>query len=279
MSESIGQSNPYLSEWDPQEYLRQYYSTPYLPDDSQAVLRFLIEQLSRGAPPRRRAIDFGCGPTLYSAISIAPHAQELHLADYLPANLREAQRWLDDEPEAHDWDVYFRGVLELEIGNAPTPEQVAARKAELRRKAPALREADVRRLHPLGQPQTYDLVVSFHCIEAVSSDRKEWETFLGHLSGLVAPGGMMVLASLRRCNGYEVLGRMFPATYVDENDFARALPQLGFSKEGMVIRAAPIAEWVKEGYEERERPGLRSRGRLIQPQVAHAPRTASAAVT
>jgi hypothetical protein len=42
---------------------------------------------------------------------------------------------------------------------------------------------------------------------------------------------------------------MFPAAYVDENDFARVLPQLGFSEDEMVIRAEPIAEWVEEGFD------------------------------
>jgi hypothetical protein len=249
MFDSTCQSDPYLLEWDPKEYLRQYYSTAYIPDDSQAAIRFLIEQLSNNVARYRRALDFGCGPTLYSAISMVPHVQELHLADYLPTNLREIRRWLNDEPDAHDWDVYFRGILELESANASTVEQIAARKAELRRKVTALFEGNIRRPHPLDQLRIYDLVVSFFCIEAVSVDRKEWELFLGYLSSMVAPGGTMVLAAVRRCNGYQVLGRKFPATCVDENDFARVLPHIGFSKSGMVIRAVPIAEWVEEGFD------------------------------
>ena len=243
------QQDPYLSEWHPQDYLRQYYSTPDIPDDSRAVLQFLIEQLSRNGREYSKALDFGCGPTLYNAISIAPYVQELHLADYLPTNLREIRRWLDGEPEAHDWDVYFRGILELENGQTPTAEQVAVRKADLRRKMTALLEGDIRKPHPFGQPQTFDLVASFFCIEAVSTDRKEWETFLRHLSSLVASGGMLVLAAVRRCSRYEVLGRMFPAAYIDENDFARLLPQLGFSTNGMIVRAVPIAAWVEEGFD------------------------------
>jgi phenylethanolamine N-methyltransferase len=242
MSDPMRQPDPYLSAWDPQGYLRQYYSTPYIPTDSQAVLQFLIDLLSRRAAPCRRAVDFGCGPALYSAIALAPYVQELHLADYLPANLREVQRWLNDEPGAHDWDVYFRGILELETGQKPTAEQVAARKAELRRKITVLREADIRQPHPLGLPQTYDLVVSCFCVEAVSPNRRDWETFLGHLSSLVPTGGTIAMAAVQRCNGYQ-------AARVDESDFARVLSRLGFSEAKMIIRSVPIAEWVDEGFD------------------------------
>lgn len=249
MSESKRPLDPYLSEWNPQEYLRQYYSTPYLPDDSQAILRFLFEQLSSAADNYDRAIDFGCGPALYAALIIAPHVQELHLADYLPANLRELRRWLEDEPEAHDWDVYFRSALELEQGGEPTATQVASRKAELRRKVTTLRAADIRRPHPLGEPEKYDFVASFFCLESVATDYQEWEMFLNHLSTLVTPGGKLMLAALHRCHQYKVFGRTFATAYVDENDFVRLVPQLGFSEDSLVIRVVPIAEWVEEGFD------------------------------
>ncbi len=249
MSESKRPLDPYLSEWNPQEYLRQYYSTAYLPDESQALLRFLIEQLSNSETKYRRAIDFGCGPALYTSMAIAPCVEELHLADYLPANLREVRRWLEDEPGAHNWDVYFRGVLELERGQEPTPAQIAARKSELRQKVTALRVADIRQPHPLSEAEQYDLVASFFCLEAVSADRREWETFLNHLSALVTPGGKMMLAAIHRGHQYKVLGRTFSIACVDENDFVRVLPQLGFSIKDLVVRVVPIAEWVEEGFD------------------------------
>ena len=249
MSELTHQTDPYLSVWNPQEYLRQYFLTPYIPDDSQAVLQFLIEQLSYKAEKYNRAIDFGCGPTLYTAIAIVPYVRELHLVDYLSENLHAVCQWLDDKSDAHDWDVYFRGILELENGKPGTAGQVNARKAELRQKITVLKTGDIRSVHPLGQPESYDLVASFFCIEAVTKELSEWEKFLGRLSNLVAPGGTMVLAAVRHCNGYELSGRQFPATFVGEDDFARVLPRFGFPRESLVIRAVPTAEWAEEGFD------------------------------
>lgn len=239
----------YEREWDPQAYLKQYYSTPYVPDDSQAVLAFVNEQLSLQPSGYDRAVEFGCGPTLYTALALTPHVRHLHLADYLPGNLDEVRRWLAGEPEAHDWGVYVRYILEQERGRQPTADEMASREAELRDKVASLLHADICQPEPLGGPRVFDLVASFFCIEAVSPDRGQWEAYLGRLSSLVAPGGSMVLAAVRQCSGYEVLGRTFPAARVDEADFLRVLPLLGFDPGGMVVRVVPITEWAAEGFE------------------------------
>jgi len=249
MSESARLPDPYQSEWNPREYLRQYYSTSHVPDDSTAVLQFLIEQLPGRSQRFNRSLEFGCGPALYTTIATVPYVQDLELADYLPENLQELRHWLNGEREAHDWDVYFRGVLELERGVAPTESMIAARKEEVRRKVTALRRADIRQEHPLGAPRTFDLVTSFYCLECVTSERGDWKECMERLSGLVKPGGTLIMAALRGCNGYKVLGRMFPTTCLDEEDFNRVLPRLGFDERTMVVRAVPITAWVEVGFD------------------------------
>jgi nicotinamide N-methyltransferase len=242
-------SDPYLVEWNPRAYLQQYYSTPYIPDDSRALLAFLMEQLPIRPGGYDRAIEFGCGPTLYTALALCPHVRQLHLADYLPSNLEELRLWLADEPEAHNWRVYVRAILEQEQGRPPTNKEMAARETELRKKIAGLHHADIRQAEPLGTPQVFDLVTSFFCIEAVSTNRSDWASLLENLSCLVAADGMMVLAALRRCNGYEVLGRIFPTARVDETDFQRVLPAYGFDPSSLVIRSVPITEWAAEGFD------------------------------
>jgi hypothetical protein len=241
--------DPYLTEWEPRAYLRQYYTIPYIPDDSRALLGFLREYLPRRVGGYNRAVEFGCGPTLYTALALVPHVQRLFLADYLPGNLDEMRRWLVGDPDAHDWDVYVRYILEQERGRPPTANEVTSRESELRCKVAGLLHADIRQPQPLGSPQAFDLVASFFCVEAVSTDVREWEVFLGWLSSLVAPGGSMVLAAMRRCSRYEVLGRVFPAARVDEADFLRVLPHLGFEPDSLVIQAVPTAEWTAEGFD------------------------------
>jgi len=241
-------SDQYLVKWNPRAYLDQYYSIPYIPDDSRAILTFIIEQLTHRSGSFERAIEFGCGPTLYTALALTPYVRQLHLADYLSSNLEELKLWLGNSPGAHDWGVYIRTILELELGHPPTKEEMIVREAELRNKVTDFHIADIRQPAPLGKPYVFDLVASFFCIESVSPDLKDWASFLGNLSSLVAPDGLMLLAALRRCNGYEVLGQMFPNANVDEADFERILPECGFDPGTMVLRSVPITEWTDEGF-------------------------------
>jgi len=65
-----------------------------IPDDYRTLPRFLIEQLSRCPGGYHTALEFGCGPALYTALSFAPSVRRLHVADYLAGNRAEVRRWL-----------------------------------------------------------------------------------------------------------------------------------------------------------------------------------------
>ena len=165
----------------------------------------------------------------------------------MPENLHEVRRWLDDGADAHDWGVYFRGVLAAEgqAGHAIVEE----RTAELRRRITALKNADVRLNHPLQDGSVYDLVISYYCIEAVATNRSDWSRYLANLVQLVAPGGLLILAAMRRCREYHVFDRTFPTAFIDETDFATELPQLGFPPEQTVIRSVSVADWAEQGFD------------------------------
>ena len=46
--------------------------------------------------------------------ALVPKAAEIHLAEYLPANRAEAERWLRGDADAHDWRAFTRETLRLE---------------------------------------------------------------------------------------------------------------------------------------------------------------------
>lgn len=236
--------DPYRA-FDPRAYLRQYYTTPDVAGDERAVFHRLTD-LVRRVGEFSTAIDVGCGPTLHHAFPLAPHAREVHLADYLPGNLAEVRRWLDGAPGAHDWNPYFRGVLRIE----GTPEErLAGRAAELRRKVTALKHCDLRRPDPLGDRATYDLVTSFFTAECMTGERAEWEAALGRLLGLVGPGGTVFLAALRDSTRYAVLGHWFPTVPVTEADFPPLLARHGFRSETIVAEGVAVPDWADEGFD------------------------------
>lgn len=239
--------NVYRTTWSPAEYLRQYYMTPSLTTDDQHSLPMLGDWL-RGGPRVERALEVGCGPVPYRAALLASHADEIHLADYLPGNLAEVRLWRDDRPGQHDWDGFLREALTLE-GRAGTEAEMRDRKAELRKKITRLLACDLTRREPLGVAATYDLVASFYCAEAISSSVADWGQYVANLARLVSPGGRMFVVAIRNARGYRVFDTTFPAAPVDEDDWHRMLPTLGFDPARTEIDVVAVPGFVAEGFD------------------------------
>jgi NNMT/PNMT/TEMT family protein len=111
-------------EWVPREYLDDYYRT--VEPDELKTIEFFVDAV-REARAGEPILLFGVGPTLHHVFLAAEKASELHLADYLPANLREIERWIERDATAHDWRPFVHYTLQCEGIAAPTDAQVAAR--------------------------------------------------------------------------------------------------------------------------------------------------------
>ncbi len=210
----LGRRRPpdtFETDWVPGDYLTDYYSE--VEPDEVETIAFFVDAM-READPHEPALYFGVGPTLHHVFLAADRASEIHLADYLPANLREIERWLNREPDAHDWSAFVRYTLKREGTATPSDADVAAREQRTRDKITRLLTADARDPEPL--PQRYATVVSAYCADSATADRATWETYMRHITGLVRPGGLFVTAALRRSTGYVVGGRTFPSANVDE---------------------------------------------------------------
>lgn len=238
--------NVYRALWSAKEYLRQYYTAAEPQTDERHSLMMLAAWL-RGGPRVQRALEVGCGPVPYRALLLTPHADEIHLADFLIENLAEVRAWKEERPGHHDWDSYLRGALALEGGD-PVGD-LASRKADLRSKMADLRVCNLTREHPLGLPTTYDLVTSFYCAEAISHEKADWERHVTNLAGLVGPGGRLFVTAVRNCTSYRVFDHEFPASQVNEADWARLLAVLGFPPDRTIIDVVATPEFVSEGFD------------------------------
>lgn len=243
------QPNIYDELWDPREYLREYYSQDFIPDDEEAFQQRLVAFLKREGRTFARAIDVGCGPTVHLHTALAPYVGELHLADYLPANLNEIQKWLRDEPEAHNWDINIRHVLELETSSRAIPADIEARKQLMRQKVTALKQCDLRRSDPLGESTNYDLVLSAYCVDAATESKEEWQQMIGHLLSLCAEGGVAILLSACQSRQYQVADKSFPFASVDGADIAEALAVAGFDPLRTTIDTVSIKTWAELAFD------------------------------
>ncbi len=235
------------ARWDAQVYLAHYYSC--LEPTEQATLRFVVETLRR-EPPFERALEFGAGPTLHHALALAGRTRELHLADLLPENLCALRRWLGGEPGAHDWSAFTREVLRLEGVASSDDRQLAEREALLRRRTTRLLHADARRQDPLGNMagDRYGCVTSFFCADSATHTLVEWRHCLRNIAGLLAPGGLLIMATLRCCRSWRSGNSWLPSPGIDELQVRRALDYAGFEAMGRVLEVAELPDQLANGF-------------------------------
>ena len=233
-------------DWEPQQYLTDYYRT--VEPDERATIAFFVDAL-RLAERDQPILLFGVGPTLHHVFLTAGTAAEIHLAEYLPANLNEIERWMLGSPDAHDWSPFVRYTLECEGVVEPTSNQVCDREALTRAKITKLLPGDARHADPLsGQGSgPYGTVISAYCADSATSDLATWETYLLHIAGLVRPGGLFITAALRHSTGYVVGGKTFPSASVDESDVRRGLAPL-FDWDDGAIEVVDLASHRAHGY-------------------------------
>jgi hypothetical protein len=230
------------TDWIPAEYLTGYYRT--VEPDEIATIAYFVDAMRR-AERGRPVLYFGVGPTLHHVFAAADVASEIHLGDYLPANLAEIQRWIDREPGAHDWRPFVRYTLQCEGNGHPTEEDVTARENLTRTKITELLRVDGRHPHPAGRQ--YPTVVSAYCADSATADHATWQRFMRHITDLVEPGGLFVTAALRRCAGYTVAGKTFPSANVDENHLRTVLqPEFGPLNGSIEVRQT--AQDTSHGY-------------------------------
>ncbi|MFZ5894587.1 MAG: guanitoxin biosynthesis pre-guanitoxin forming N-methyltransferase GntF [Myxococcota bacterium] len=234
-----------FTTWVPADYLREYYQR--LDPDEHHAIRFFVEA-QRDAPPGP-VLCFGSGPTLHHVFSAARHTSALYLADYLPRNLSEIDRWRRREPGAHDWRPFVRYTLECEFGRAATEAEVTAREELTRSRIAGLLHADASLQYPLGRDfhQYFATVLSPFCADSITSDRAVWATYSRNIASLVKPGGRFLTTALRNCQRYRVGPRYFPSANIDESHLRDVLEQ-DFLPASVRVEIAEVPELADHGY-------------------------------
>jgi len=231
--------------WVPADYLREYYCE--LQEDEQSTLRYFVEQIR--AAPVGPVLCFGCGPTLHHVLLAAPRMTAVYLADYVPENLAEIERWRRKESAAHDWSPFVRYILQCESGAPPGDAEVKAREELLRTKIAGLLHADASLPDPLGAEHrgAFAAVLSPYCAESATSDPATWARFCRNIASLVRPGGLFLTAALRLSRGYKSGERFFPATPIDEHDL-RAILGEDFEPASVEVEVRELREHASQGF-------------------------------
>jgi len=226
-------------------YIDTYYRDKPPTNDELRVFEFLVRQL-RDLPPQSLMLEVGCGPTVHHVLPFVRRVGEIHVADYLPENLSEIEKWKRSAPDACGWHRYAELVLELE-GRRDSPAAVSALEGAARAKVTELLPCDLTQQHVLGRDVWYPLVSAFYCTEEVGISLARWEEVMANLARLVAPGGRLFLSCLADTDFYRVGGSNYPCARVTANDLERVLPRLGFDMKATVIESSAVEGQCDEG--------------------------------
>lgn len=231
----------YTRRFAPRRYLQQHCSGA-LAADAKIHARFAVRELHNLGRRFERALEFGCGPTVHHTLPLVPFASRIEMADDHTANLDEIRSWLAASPQSFDWEPCVRALLEIEAELAPgdlveSPEERVRR---MRRAIGPLHLGDLSADPPLATAGVYDLVTSYYCLERAAQDVAGWFAALSRLAALVRPGGVLLLGAMRRAQSCRVLDLEVPVVSVDEHDFTRCLPWLGFPAATTLVEVAPV---------------------------------------
>jgi hypothetical protein len=228
------------TEWRPREYLSDYYGT--IEPDEQRTIAFFVDAM-KDAAPGEPVLFIGVGPTLHHVFLAANKASEIHLGDYLPANLHEIERWMSRDAGAHDWRPFVRYTLQCEGIADPTEAEITMREDITRVRIKRLLTVDLRCDDPLLDRHAgpYGTVISAYCADSATDDRHLWEIYTQRIAGLVRPGGMLITAALRGTHSYVVGGKIFPSANVDENDLLAVLTPF-FIPTNITIEVCELAQ-------------------------------------
>jgi hypothetical protein len=226
-------------------YLDTFYRDRPPTNDEHAVLRFLVQHV-RDLPTDQVVVEVGCGPTVHHAFPFAPYVSAIHMADYLPENLEEIDRWRTQAPGAMNWVQYSRLVLELE-GLSTGVDAAQLREADARGRITRLMPCDLQQELIFGTAITYPIVGAFYCTEEVGISIPAWQQVMANLARAVAPGGRLYLACLRDTDRYLVGDAMYPCARIAEDDVRDVLAALDFDMTRSVIEASTVPDQEQEG--------------------------------
>ncbi|XP_056400839.1 indolethylamine N-methyltransferase-like isoform X1 [Hyla sarda] len=168
---------------------------------------------------------------LYSACEFFQHIIVLKVSD---GCIMELKRWLDSRTGAFDWGHVTKLHVEIE-GNSG---QFQDKEGKVRSSVPHVMKCDLEKENmtdPIVLPPA-DCIISVGILDAICKDQDDYRRYLRKFSGLLKPGGHLILFGFLAVTYYTVGKDKLHAFSYDE-DFARkALVGEGFVIDYCVVK-------------------------------------------
>jgi hypothetical protein len=233
------------SDWNPADYINEYYADITL--DGHYAVEWVVESMQK-VDPVDVALEFGTGPVVIFSMPMVLKAKAVHMAEYLPANRSEVEKWLRKDPDAHDWLIFTKDMLQMEGNVNPTDEEAREREQLSRERIKGIWHGDVGQSDPLGpgKREFYPLVVSYCCADSSTDSKATWDIYMQNIASMVRPGGTLILAACEGHRYYCVGERCYPGAGVNAEDLLAWLRRNGFIN--IDVRSRQVPDNSEQGF-------------------------------
>ncbi|XP_056397740.1 nicotinamide N-methyltransferase-like [Hyla sarda] len=224
--------------FDSRQYLEHYLSDKPDMAFGDDTLKFPIENLTniftRGHIKGDVLIDLSTGSFvhhLYAACEFFQHIIVLKASD---GCIMELKRWLDSRTGAFDWSHVTKLHVEIQ-GNS---DQFQDKEEKVRSAIPHVVKCDLEKENmtdPIVLPPA-DCIISAVLLDVVCKDQDDYRRYLRKFSGLLKPGGHMILIGGFGTTYYTVGKEKFQALTYDEDFVRKALVGEGFVLDSFVTK-------------------------------------------
>ncbi|XP_068162291.1 phenylethanolamine N-methyltransferase-like [Antennarius striatus] len=226
----------HYKNFDPATYLNNFL-VPEVSrlDKEDSHLSWILSRLHRafseGDMKGDLLVDIGSGPSLHQVMSACEVFNKVVLTDFLEVNRNELKLWLQNGSSKIDWTPFLKKICELE---GRSPSEWTEKAARLRQVVTDVLPVDVHRPQPLAldalHPSGANCILSTFCLECVSPDLDAFNKALGHIGGLLRPGGhLVIIGCLEESYYYGGPGVKIPVVPVDDAQLCKSLKENGFT--------------------------------------------------
>lgn len=235
------------NDFSPGEYIHTYYTKPFAEDLS--LMKF-IYNFAKKLTGNERYLEIGGGPTIYQLIPIAKYVAEIHFSDYVDANIKEVEKWLNNKPNQFNWDGFVSAQLKIENKQNATKGEIENRKKQIRDKTIQLLHCDISKQKVIEATDNtiFDVVGMFYVIESITDSKSKWNEYLRNVCSLLGSGGKLIMSSLGDAKCYQLGNKCFPATPVDLIELIDLLIKYGFKKDSIKHKIINTKYRIDKGY-------------------------------
>ncbi|XP_040072709.1 nicotinamide N-methyltransferase [Ixodes scapularis] len=174
-------------------------------------------------------LDVGSGPMLLCSLVASSRFKHIVLSDLLERNRLELNKWLNNHEDAIDWTTpaetiaAFEGYNDVKKGASEIMERT---RSAIRKVVPCdVLEPGVL---PEEHKETFDVVLSSGCLDAVAADHESFRTVVCNVGTLVKPGGLLVITGAGGLKHYTVGAVDFAYSNLTEDVLKQAIRDAGF---------------------------------------------------